>query len=280
MHDEGLQLEEYDVDRIDICTERLKQLLMVENETIITPTKQTKKPSIPSSKATRFGGGIWNLTRLPCERSMCRSADFYEVSHRNHARSASEPDLPRRSDITSYLLVKPKHPHDIKDEQNLVIEGRTALPHIETPPSRAASSYTRRSTNSTHQLRLSTPFREDQQMFPPLSARQCFPGPKTISQTKEDNKKIKPMKRNMNFNKYFQSRFGRNLEKASDDLLNKINRQPVGREYKKVPEQSRKAIQNVVEQILRPRAESYGKDSNEWDKTLEGSLKCTRIKSE
>lgn len=79
MHNEGLKLEDYDVDRIEICTETLKQLLLIDNEPLSTPlSSHAKNVSIPSSKATRFGGQ-WNLPRIPYERStVCRPADFYE----------------------------------------------------------------------------------------------------------------------------------------------------------------------------------------------------------
>lgn len=83
MHNEGLKLEEYDMDKIEICTETLKQLLQIDNEPLTTPlSNYIKNASIPSSKTTRFGGQ-WNLPRIPFERStMCRSADFYEGKER------------------------------------------------------------------------------------------------------------------------------------------------------------------------------------------------------
>lgn len=209
--------------------------------------------------------------------------------HRLPARSSSEPDLPRKSENNTILLIKPQHRHVDKREQNFVIQGRTVLPHIEPSPSRVTSSYTRKTGSScVPQLRLSSPYKDESENvgFPPLSARQCFPSqkPQIISNSKDEKKRIKPMKRNTNFNKYFQSRFGRNLEQSSDDVLNTLNRVNNqnwglnGRELTTNPEQRRIAIRKVVEQIFRPQKD-YENKANELDKVLEESFQCRGFKS-
>lgn len=284
MHDEGLQLEEHDVDRVVFCPEALQQLLMIETPRNVTPVNY---PSIPSCKATRFGGSYkntWNLPRLPCERNLCRSADFYESSQlaSTHARFYSEPDLPGRSTPVQ-TFIRPKRTYFSKD---FILEGKTFLPHIETPSTGQASSHTG-NNNLINNLRSIIPSPKEGQghhvvELPPLSARQCFPSQntkKTVSQ--DETRKIKPMKRNLTyFNKYFQSRFGRTLDQthhSSETYMEKLGL--LGGKWKRDPGDRREALQKVVEHILRP-AENDSKEYNRGDISLESSLRCTGLKLE
>ncbi|KXJ16318.1 hypothetical protein AC249_AIPGENE9706 [Exaiptasia diaphana] len=292
MHDEGLQLEEHDVDKVVFCPEALKQLLMIETPRNMTPVNN---PSIPSSKATRFGGSYkntWNLPKLACERNLCRSADFYELSQlvSTHARFYSEPDLPGHStnSVQTFSFVKPKRTYFSKD---FILEGKTFLPRIEAPCT--GKSYIKPgnyNVDLTNNIRPCISSGREEQVaveLPPLSARKCFPNQSTKTVLQEDTRKIKPMKRNLAiFNKYFQSRFGRNIDQTRQgnhlsetyDYKEKLGL--LGDKWKRDPgEGKRNAPQNVVEQILRP-ADNYNKDYSKCNITLEGSLQCTGLKLE
>lgn len=260
----GLKLEESDVDREEICSERLCQLLTMQNiidslpltqNTVASQIKSSVQPSIPSSKATRFGilSKSWNFPKIEfVPRQICRSADFYETRFRKPTRYSSAPDLPQISKseevkLPFILKFSKKNSAPIEDffiqgrnlltseeteeEQDLNHHQTTRPSHLRTPnstvPAHAPSKFVH--TTNNYLIKMSKDFdgeRKNFEMEFPLTARQCFPSTKTQrnceknSTEKNTKNKIQPMERKLNskFNKYVQCRFGRSLGPSKEHL--------------------------------------------------------------